>query len=137
VVAGKPDKAPAPEVPARVRLMLAGNLVKRDGREEVAQRQLLQAQGYQGVVVNGLKTLSPAARQRLRERAPDTDPDEVILLDDRAEPVSAQLVEVYLWGGGLAVAIGLLVAAGAYSVSSRTPVARLLPVPAGSLCRAN
>jgi hypothetical protein len=70
--------------------------------------------------------------------APQTDPDEVILLDDGVKLVPAAQVDQVIWGGGHALVIGLLLVLGACYLSHRLgPASRLRPVPAGSLCRAN
>jgi hypothetical protein len=77
-------------------------------------RQRLEAEGWRGRVRNGLQTLTDEENRRLRELAPDTDVDAVLLIDTGPVPRAAEVFGLLGAGAGwivfgLALAVVLLV----------------------------
>jgi hypothetical protein len=90
----------APDTPRRTLAVVTG-MDTDDSEKRVARggaagrgdllRLMKERDGYQGVVINGLKPIPPAAMKKLREVAPDTE--EVLVIDSRVDPVPAALME--------------------------------------------
>jgi positive regulator of sigma E activity len=111
----RPDGSPPP-VPARV-TAVAGYVTLGEGTPPKRQfalsrtadlvRKKKEADGYECVVVNGIRKLDPKVRDQLREMAPDTDFGELLMLDWR-RPGSAEKVYGFLAGGVGGFLIGLV-----------------------------
>lgn len=110
-VDGRAVKAdgPSPTVPARVEVVAAYfSLANAGARDPLGLlRKPKEAQGYECVVVTGIKKLKPEVRDQLAVMAPRTDLDALILLDWR-KPPSAAFVYGFLGGGGSAMLVGWL-----------------------------
>jgi hypothetical protein len=108
-------EGPSPTVPARVEAVAAYfSLAKAGPAPRPAAldplgllRKAKETQGYECVVVTGIKKLKPEVREQLAGMAPQTDLDALILLDWR-KPPSAAFVYGFLGGGGTAMLVGWL-----------------------------
>jgi hypothetical protein len=119
---------PAPPVPRRLRAV-AGNVPLGNpgvpGLPGRPPRDLLRRKheedGYECTVVTGINKLEPEVRQQLAELAPETDFDELTILDWR-KPAPAESAYGWLGGGGAAFLLGLA-ALGVVYVRARKAVA--------------
>jgi hypothetical protein len=59
------------------------------GTGDDTQAASMELQGYTGLVLNGLKPIPANHLEKLKELAPDTDPDQVLFIESHFTPISA------------------------------------------------
>ncbi len=73
--------------------------------------------GYVGVVLNGVQSIAPEDLEKLRQLAPDTDLDQVVVIDKGVVPIPAETMHKRLTQGrgGLGAGCALLLVAGGWT----------------------
>jgi hypothetical protein len=142
-----PRQGPPP-VPRRVRAVASETFIRDDpatvkpaavridqGALDRLHLAYREKNGVQGIVNGARQALSAETREKLAALAPDTDFDELLVLEERLPPDGARLRQILGWGVGLSAA-GFLGLAAFFVLGWRTadaPVVAAVPPEAKTI----